>query len=517
MAETTEQNDYRRKIKTREELRQIMGPRPRQQSVIMCHGTFDLVHPGHVRHLMYAKSKADILVASLTADAHIGKSNYRPFVPQQLRAMNLGAMEVVDCVIIDENPTPIENIRYLQPDYFAKGYEYFDGGINPRTREEIEALNSYGGEMIFTPGDVVYSSSAFIDLAPPSLSTEKLVTLMETEGVTHDDLKKALDSFNGVRVHVVGDTIVDSYVYCNLIGSGTPKTPTLSVRHDQQVDFVGGAAVVAKHLRQAGAQVKFSTVLGDDPLKDFILQAMETDGIDSEPYIDSARVTTQKNVFIASGQRMLKVDKVDNRPISDGTLEQMKASLSSSDAEAFIFSDFRHGVFSRSTIPQLTASLPEGKLRVADSQVASRWGNILDFQGFDLLTPNEREARFALGDQDSVIRPLSLELYKMARCKTLILKLADRGIMTYRAPSHTIGSFFGIDSFAGSVVDPVGAGDALLAYATLSLVTTKSPVVASILGTMAAAVACEHEGNIPVGTQDVLRKLDAVEQRAQYA
>ena len=512
-----EQKDYRRKIKTGKELRQIIGPRPRQQSVIMCHGTFDLVHPGHVRHLMYAKGKADILVASLTSDAHIGKSNYRPFVPEQLRAMNLAALEVVDCVIIDENPTPIENIKYLQPDYFAKGYEYLDGGIDPRSREEIEALNSYGGEMIFTPGDVVYSSSAFIDLAPPSLSTEKLGMLMETEGVTHDDLKKALDSFNGVRVHVVGDTIVDSYVYCNIIGSGTPKTPTLSVRHDHQVDFVGGAAVVAKHLRQAGAKVRFSTVLGDDPLKDFILQEMEMHGIDSEPSIDSTRVTTQKNVFIASGQRMLKVDKVDNRPILDKTLEQMKASLSSSDAEAFIFSDFRHGVFSRSTIPQLTASLPEGKLRVADSQVASRWGNILDFQGFDLITPNEREARFALGDQDSVIRPLSLELYKRARCKTLILKLADRGMMTYRAPSYNIGSFFGIDSFAGSVVDPVGAGDALLAYATLSLVATKSPVVASILGTMAAAVACEHEGNIPVDPQDVLNKLDAVEKRAQYA
>ena len=120
-------------------------------------------------------------------------------------------------------------------------------------------------------------------------------------------------------------------------------------------------------------------------------------GIDSEPSIDSTRVTTQKNVFIASGQRMLKVDKVDNRPILDKTLEQMKASLSSSDAEAFIFSDFRHGVFSRSTIPQLTASLPEGKLRVADSQVASRWGNILDFQGFDLITPNEREGSICPG------------------------------------------------------------------------------------------------------------------------
>ena len=518
MAIITEQNDYRRKIKTREELLQIISPRPRKQSVIMCHGTFDLVHPGHLRHLMYAKSKADILIASLTCDAYITKADYRPFVPQQLRAMNLAALEVVDYVIIDENPTPLENIKFLQPDYFAKGYEYFDGGIHPRTREEIEVLNSYGGEIIFTPGDVVFSSSAFIELAPPSISTEKLIVLMESEGVTLDALKAALNSFNGIRVHVLGDTIVDSYIYCTLIGSGTAKTPTLSVSHERQVDFAGGAAVVAKHLRQAGAMVKFSTVLSNDPLKDLILQEMAANGIDCEPSIDPTRVTTQKNVFIANGYRLLKVDKVDNRPISDKTLEQLKASLSSSHVDAFVFSDFRHGIFSRRTIPQLTASLPSGPLRVADSQVASRWGNILDFQGFDLLTPNEREARFALGDQDSVIRPLALELYRRAQCKTLILKLGARGIITYRAPSlNDYRAFFVIDSFAGNVVDPVGAGDALLAYATLSLVATKSPVIASILGSMAAAVACEHEGNNPVTPEDVLKKLNAVERRVQYA
>ena len=79
-----------------------------------------------------------------------------------------------------------------------------------------------------------------------------------------------------------------------------------------------------------------------------------------------------------------------------------------------MFSDFRHGMFNRRTIPQLIAAIADGTFRVADSQVASRWGNILDFEGFDLITPNEREARFALGDQDSVVRPLALELYRRA-------------------------------------------------------------------------------------------------------
>jgi len=274
---------------------------------------------------------------------------------------------------------------------------------------------------------------------------------------------------------------------------------------------------VAKHLRQAGATVKFSTMLGDDPFKAFVLQDLRDQGIVCEALIDHARPTTHKNVFVANGYRLLKVDTVDNRPIPDKLIEQFKASLASSQVDAFVLSDFRHGIFSPYTIPPLVASLPPGAIRVADSQVASRWGNILDFQGFDLITPNEREARFALGDQDSVIRPLALELYKRANCKTLILKLGDRGLITYRAPSHDVRSFFTIDSFVEHVVDPVGAGDALLAYAALALVATQSNVVASILGSMAAAVACEQEGNLPVSPQAVLKKLRAVEHSLEYA
>jgi rfaE bifunctional protein kinase chain/domain len=510
---------YRRKIKSREELREILGPYPRTRKAIMCHGAFDLVHPGHLRHLMYARGKADILVASLTSDAHISKANYRPFVPQMLRALNLAALELVDFVIIDENPAPLENISFLQPDFFAKGYEYFDGpgGIHPKTQEEMDVLASYGGEMIFTPGDVVFSSSRFIEQTPPAIEVEKLMVLLESEGVTFEALASALDECQGLKVHVLGDTIVDSYVYCNPIGSSTSKTPTLSVKLEEQVDFAGGAAVVARHLRAAGADVTFSTVLGDDSLKDFVLREMEARGIRCQAVIDPTRPTTQKSAYIANGYRLLKVDKVDNRPISEKIVGQFKTALEQSHVDAYVFSDFRHGIFGKQTIPELTASLQTGPLRVADSQVASRWGNILDFHGFDLITPNEKEARFSLADQDSVIRPLALELYKRAGCKTLILKMGERGIITYRAPSHSVRSFFTIDSFAAHVVDPVGAGDALLAYATLGLAATGSPVIASVLASMAAGVACEHDGNTPVTPAQVLDKINAVEKRVQFA
>lgn len=507
---------YRHKIKTVDELCQIIGRRPREKKVIMCHGTFDIVHPGHVRHLIYAKSKADILIASVTSDAHIVKANVRPYVPEKLRAVNLAALEVVDYVIIDREPTPLSNLSRIEPDLFAKGYEYFDGGVHPKTQEEIQVLQGYGGEVIFTPGDIVYSSSHLIELAPPKIASDKLMLLMEGEGITFSDLRDTVKKLVGIRVHVTGDTIVDSYTQCSMIG-GVTKTPTMSVRFEQRQDFTGGAAVVAKHLRAAGGEVTFSTVMGNDALKDHVLEDLKQQGVTSLAVIDPTRPTTNKNAIVAEGYRLLKVDTLDNRSISDKILAQVVEQVRTTRAEVVVFSDFRHGIFNRHTIPELIEAIPAGVYRVADSQVATRWGNILDFRGFDLITPNEREARFALGDQDSVVRPLGSELYRQAGCKTLMLKLGDRGTMVFRDHSDETRNFFIIDSFADRAIDPVGAGDALLAYVTLAMAATRNEALAGILGAFAAGIECEHDGNVPVTQQDVLSKIDKVERHVHYA
>jgi rfaE bifunctional protein kinase chain/domain/rfaE bifunctional protein nucleotidyltransferase chain/domain len=506
------------KVKTAEEIAAAIGARPRKKKVIMCHGTFDIVHPGHVRHLLYAKSKGDVLIASLTADAHIAKANFRPFVPQELRAFNLAALEVVDYVVVDTDPTPLKNIAIIKPDFFAKGYEYTKEGLHPRTAEEKAAVESYGGELIFTPGDIVYSSSHLIETEPPAIATEKLMAIMDGEGLTFDDLRATLSKLKGLRVHVIGDTIIDSYTRCSMIG-GMTKTPTMSVRFEEKQDFVGGAGIVAKHLQSAGAEVTFSTVLGDDALAEFTQKDLAAAGVNCVPITDSTRPTTNKNAIIAGGYHLLKVDTVDNRSVSERIVRRLSERIKTTAADVVVFSDFRHGIFNRDTIPPLASAIPANAFRVADSQVASRWGNILEFRDFDLITPNEREARFALGDQDSVVRPLGLELYRQAGCKTLILKLGERGLMTFRSIPKNEGdvrSFFALDTFTDRVADAVGSGDALLAYASLSLFATKSAAVASILGSLAASIECEHEGNVPVRCDDVLGKLDRYERLALY-
>jgi bifunctional ADP-heptose synthase (sugar kinase/adenylyltransferase) len=289
------------------------------------------------------------------------------------------------------------------------------------------------------------------------------------------------------------------------------------VLFERKVDYIGGAGVVAKHLRAAGANVVFSTVLGGDPLAEFVLEGLAKDGIECRAIRDATRPTTNKNAIVAGGYRLVKIDTLDNRSISDEIVKQFCDGLATVPTDAIVMSDFRHGIFNTRTIPPLIDAIPENVYKVADSQVATRWGNITDFKGFDLITPNEREARFALADQESGIRPLASAIYDAARCKTLILKLGDRGVLTCCSADHySLDSFFVVDSFVDNLVDAVGAGDALLAYSTLSMLATGSVPIATVLGSMAAACECEEDGNIPITLDKMRQKLDEIERAANY-
>jgi sugar/nucleoside kinase (ribokinase family) len=110
-----------------------------------------------------------------------------------------------------------------------------------------------------------------------------------------------------------------------------------------------------------------------------------------------------------------------------------------------------------------------------------------------------------------------VELFQRANCKTLMLKLGARGMLVFRnRPPTDARSFFTIDSFAERAVDPVGAGDALLAYATLAMVATRNEAIAGILGAFAAGIECELDGNVPVSPHEVRAKIDKIERVVKY-
>lgn len=466
---------YIKKIVTPEQLVERIGLFPREKKVGMACGCFDLCHPGHLRHFAYIKNKADILVVMVTADRFINKGAYRPAIPEQIRAESLAALELVDYVVIDQNSSNLVNIGIIKPDYFCKGYEYSDYS-NPCTPFETKLVEGYSGEMLFSPGDIVFSSTKLLDAHLPKLRIEKLIDLMKRFDIAFDSLRGVFKKFSDYRIHIIGDSIIDTYTRTSLIGSNA-KTPTFSVLYQGHEDFIGGAGIVALHLEAAGAKVHFTT-----------------------------HRETIKNTIICGDHRLLKIDNVDNTPIPPRDIEKIALTIRDTPADCVVFSDFRHGIFHKGSIPIFTSVIPKGVFTVADSQVASRWGNITEFKGFDLITPNEKEARFALADQDSNIGRLISATKEAAKAKNILMKLGERGMMFLQDDLP-----YSIDSFADDVKDAVGAGDAFLAYATLTMLATKSLPMACILGSIAAACECEIDGNKPISPELVLQKLERVE------
>ena len=255
-----------------------------------------------------------------------------------------------------------------------------------------------------------------------------MLSIFHEHNIDFKKLKDILNSKRKFKVHIIGDLIIDKFTNTNII-SHQSKTPTPSVLFNNEVKYVGGAGIVALHLKKCGMDTVFSSVTGDDDNSKFAEKYLNSNGVRVNFLRDKNTVTTEKNVVIANNYRMIKIDKVDNTPISLNAINYLKKKIKSTKADAIIFSDFRHGIFNKYSIDDLSSVLSKIKktIKIADSQVASRWGNICDFKNFDLITPNEKEARFSFGDQDSSISNLTRELFKKSRCKHLILKLGSRG------------------------------------------------------------------------------------------
>ena len=453
-------------------------------------------------------------MVSCTSDKFIDKGVYRPHIPQKMRALNLAALEMVDFVLIDDNKKPLNLLNKLKPDLFAKGFEYTSKGLPLATQEEKNVIDRYGGKLIFTPGDIVYSSTKFLNYSPPNLDLEKLDLIMKTNQISFDELISIVKKLNTLSVHVLGDSIVDTYTRTNFIG-GQTKTPTFSVLYDKEENYVGGAAIVALHLKAAGAKVSFTSLVSNDKKGKFVKDQLRKNKITSTFFEEKNRPTTNKNTFISSNYRLLKVDTLSNAPITEETLEKIIKNVKKNKSDIVVYSDFRHGIFNPSSITKLLNAIPKKIFKVGDSQVASRWGNITQFRNFDLITPNEREARFSLADQDSTVGKLAGLLLERTKYKNLILKLGSRGVFCNGYVKNKY-SPFSIGAFAKNVVDPVGSGDALLAYSSLVLKKSKSLIKSSIIGSFAAACECETEGNIPVSYKNIVDKIKEIQKDIKY-
>ncbi len=449
--------------------------------VVMAHGTFDILHPGHVAHLEEARAMGDYLVVGVTEDKYVEKGAGRPAVPALDRARAVAALRCVDTVHIDDHPTPEHMIGTWKPAIFVKGADYAGQPI-----PEQDWVARYGGEVRFTAGGTMYHSRQWLN--------GDARAQMEQQGVWVADLLRVLTQAADYRIHVVGDVIVDEYVQGEMIGP-----LTLQVQESRR--YLGGAAAVALHAEAAGAQVALTCPFAWSDVDQFLHGELAATTIQI-PRIREGRPTPLKTRYYGENGLLCQVDIVDSSPLSADVIADCAVALRTTPTDAVICADYRHGVFHADSLPVLRAAIPEGALKVADSQVASRWGNILDFATFDLVTPNEREARWATGLQDADVRVVADDL-----------QVAFERVLVTRGAEGLVGvdqdeTILTVPALATTVVDPVGAGDALLAYATLGLLASQSLVTAAWLGSVAAAIACSRRGNAPVTAAEVRAWLE---------
>jgi rfaE bifunctional protein nucleotidyltransferase chain/domain len=153
----------RRKVLPLDELAErIRALKAEGKKIVHCHGCFDLMHPGHIKHLQAARELGDVLVVTVSPDQYIDKGEGRPAYPEALRADSLAALECVDFVAVNRWPTAVETIRLLRPDYYVKGQEFEQ--LEDKTgklQKEYEVVRESGGEMRFTH-EIVYSSTALL-------------------------------------------------------------------------------------------------------------------------------------------------------------------------------------------------------------------------------------------------------------------------------------------------------------------------------------------------------------------
>ncbi|MFQ5590660.1 MAG: PfkB family carbohydrate kinase [Phycisphaerae bacterium] len=482
------------------------------RTIVQCHGCFDIVHPGHIRYLEFARQQGAVLVVSLTGDSDMSKGDQRPYIPQELRAENLAALMFVDYVYINPAPTAEEVLAKLRPDVYVKGREY-EHSSDPGFLAEKGVVESYGGRIIFSSGEIVFSSTDLVERmgVRPEGESHRLNLVCRRHGITATSVEHTLGRFRDLHVLVVGDAIIDRYVLCDALGVAA-ESPMLTLAERDAQSYVGGAAIVARHVAALGAHAFLLSSGGNDENSRTVTELLEAEQVQVH-LIRSRPTIVEKTRFLAEDNKLFKVDRGQRLPLD--TVAERRASVileqQSKIADAVIFCDFGYGMVTDALLSRVLPTLRQN-VRVLTADVSGARTGLLGFRHVDLLCPTEREVRTMLNDYSSGLSAIAWEIMAQTDARHLVITLEKRGMVVFKRRSQQRASpeWSGrleseqFPSFADHVIDRLGCGDALLAAATLSLAAGDDLMQAAYLGNAAAALELSMMGNAPIEV-DTLR------------
>lgn len=466
---------------------------------VFVYGDFNILHPGHLRLLKFAKGSGDYLVVGLNRD-EVNKKG----ITQDIRLESIQATSYVDEAFILDS-SALKYIKENKPDIVVKGKEHEN-----KENNEIEILNSYGGKLLFSSGEIAFSSMDLLQKEFLSFSSKPQHSqeYISRHKLDFSNLKEIIQNFSKLNVLVIGDTIVDEYITCEPLGM-SQEDPTIVVSPLATNKFIGGGAIVASHAKTLGADVEFISVVGDDKNKEYVKQGLENLGIKTSLFCDSTRPTTLKQRFRANSKTLLRVNHVKqhsiNKDIENEILKNVKNSIDSIDL--IIFSDFSYGLLTNKVIKNISKLANDKDIFIAaDSQSSSQVGDIAKFKNMTLVTPTEREIRLSLNDFESGLVVLSEKLAKKSNAKYIFTTLGAEGVMIYNTENEKLLTD-NIKALGNIVKDVSGAGDSLLISAAMALSVSANIWQSAYIGSLAAAIQVSRVGNIPIKKDEILQEL----------
>jgi rfaE bifunctional protein nucleotidyltransferase chain/domain len=484
--------------------------------VVQCHGCFDVVHPGHIRYLRFARTLGDVLIVSVSADDGVGKGFDRPYIPEELRLENLASLEFVDYVCLADATWGGPALGALRPDVYVKGREY-ETNEDPRFAEERNIVHDYGGEIVFGSGDLVFSSTEIIENRPEAfgLRDERVEAYCRRHGIQRARVDELLSALAGLRILVIGDPILDHYVFCEGT-SVAPESPILSVSPVDEEFYVGGGALIASQLAALGAQATLLTSAGQGPMFERFERALERAGVELVSVPSGARPLFVKRRYVAGQQKLLKVNEGFHTPLTDVAVDGLIRYLETlpGDFNAVVATDFGYGFFGDRLCRALSPS-SGGTTRSLFADVStSGQANLLKFGGPKLATPTERELRFALGDMESGLSTVAHSYLRRSGAGSVIVTLAQRGCVSFSPfdeEARRLRASY-LPALVDIAVDSVGAGDLFLSGVVLADQAGAPPPVSAYIGACIASVGVSRMGNRLV---DLPRLLEFMRRRPE--
>jgi rfaE bifunctional protein nucleotidyltransferase chain/domain len=475
--------------------------------VVLCHGVFDLLHIGHIRYLRRAKEFGDVLVVTLTQDVHVDKGPGRPAFTERLRAEALASLGFVDYVAVNLWPTAEETLRVLKPNYYVKGAEFRNLSDDTTGKIALESAvaKEVGTELVFIE-DIVFSSSNLIN-QHLSVYPEELTQYLNLlrQRFSPDQALEIVDRMKDIKVLVIGDAIVDQYAYCSPLGLSS-KDPTMALRQLSCEHFPGGAIAVARHVAGLSDHVGLFTIFGEncpyiDMMKDSLPQNVQLTHAQAH---GAPTVRKLRYVDSYSLAKLLEIYHMSADPLPEELVQNLLNNLKKIiyDYDLILVADYGHGLITGAMVDFLCHRASYLAVNTQANAGNRGFHTILRYPRADFISLARHEIKLAFRDRQSPELELMTVLQGKLNPKTLLVTCGSDGLKALTETEYVQTPAL----TTRTVIDRVGAGDALFA-ATALAAWLKCPLeLLGLIGNIAGARQVETLGNNASLAADTVKK-----------